>query len=382
MWAAVLRKGNIEVTQVPDPVPGPGQVLVKSLSCGICGSDLHTFQGATGAAVMARRTGSPFDFDPERDLIFGHEVCTEILEYGPETQGSLKPGTRVTSVPVGFAGGRMHAIGFSNDLPGGFAERMLLTESLLIEVPEGLSNEQVVCAEPMSVGWHAVKEAGLSTDEVPLVMGCGPVGLAVIAGLKILGMHPIVAADFSPLRRRLAASFGADVVVDPKDVSPFKQWDEVAVPNGRALPAMGYEAFYSAYASRRPCVVFECVGAPGVIQQILEGVPPNTRVIVVGVCLTVDSIQPVFAVNKMMTLKFVLGYTPDEFRESLQHIASGKINVRPMITGRVGLSGVLQAFQDLQNPMQHAKIVVEPKRQNWYERTLSRFAGVGAAESR
>jgi hypothetical protein len=56
--------------------------------------------------------------------------------------------------------------------------------------------------------------------------------------------------------------------------------------------------------------------------------------------------------------------------------------VRPMITGRVGLSGVLQAFQDLQNPMQHAKIVVEPKRQNWYERTLSRFAGVGAAESR
>src|ERR1700680_3059452 len=96
---------------------------------------------------------------------------------------------------------------------------------------------------------------------------------------------------------------------------------------------------------------------------------------VVGVCLTEDRIEPVFAVNKMMTIKFVLGYTPDEFRESLQHIASGKINVRPMITSHVGLGGVLGAFQDLQNPMQHAKIVVEPKRQSWYERTLSRFAG-------
>lgn len=382
MWAAVLRKGTIEVAQIPDPVPGPGQVLVKSLSCGICGSDLHTFQSAAGTAAMARRTGSPFDFDPEKDVVFGHEVCAEILEYGRETEGRLKRGTRVTSVPVGFGGGRLHAIGFSNDLPGGFAERMILTESLLIEVPEGLSNEQVVCAEPMAVGWHAVREAGMTADDVPLVLGCGPVGLSVIAGLRILGQHPIIAADFSPFRRKLAESFGADVVVDPSEVSPFKRWDEVAVPNGRALPSSGYEAFYTPYASRRPCIVFECVGAPGVIQQILEGVPPNSRVVVVGVCLTVDTIEPVFAVNKMMTIKFVLGYTPNEFRESLQHIASAKINVRPMITARVGLSGVLQAFQDLQNPMQHAKIIVDPKQQSWYERTLSRFAGVVASESK
>jgi threonine dehydrogenase-like Zn-dependent dehydrogenase len=114
----------------------------------------------------------------------------------------------------------------------------------------------------------------------------------------------------------------------------------------------------------------------------LEGVPPNSKLIVVGVCLTVDKIEPVFAVNKMMTMKFVLGYNTDEFRDSLQHIAGGKINVKPMITGRVGLSGVLQAFQDLQSPTQHAKIIVEPKRQSWYERTRSRFAGMAASESK
>jgi threonine dehydrogenase-like Zn-dependent dehydrogenase len=375
MWAAVYRKTNLVVAQIPDPVPGPGQVLVKTLSCGICGSDLHTFQSAVGAVAMARRTGSPFDFDPERDVVFGHEFCAEVLDYGPDTNRTIKSGTRVSAMPVGFAGNRLHAIGYSNDLPGGFGERMVLTESLLVEVPNGLSSDHAVVAEPMAVGWHAVREAGLTKDEVPLVLGCGPVGIAVIAGLKILGIHPIVAADFSPLRRKLAESFGADVVVDPAEVSPFKRWDEMALPNGRLLPASGFEAFYTNYASRRPCVVFECVGAPGVIQQILEGAPGNTRVIVVGVCLTPDRIEPAFAVNKNLTLKFVLGYTPEEFRQSLHHVANGMIDVSSMVTGHVGLGGVLQAFQDLQNPMRHAKIVVQPWRKGWYEKALALYRG-------
>jgi threonine dehydrogenase-like Zn-dependent dehydrogenase len=373
MWAEVFRKGKLVVAQIPDPVPGPGQVLVKTLSCGICGSDLHTFQSAAGAAGLARRTGSPFDFDPDRDVVFGHEYCAEVLDYGPETNKTFKRGTRVSATPIGFVGNKLHAIGYSNELPGGFAERMLLTESLMVEVPDGLPSDQAVLAEPMAVGWHAVREASLTKDEVPLVLGCGPVGIAVIAGLKILGIHPIVAADFSPLRRKLAESFGADVVVNPAEISPFTRWDEMASANGRVLPATGYEAFYLNYASRRPCIVFECVGAPGVLQQILEGAPVNTRVIVVGVCLTPDRIEPAFAVNKMITLKFVLGYSPEEFRDSLHHIAHGKIDSRSMVTGHVGLGGVLQAFRDLQNPMQHAKIVVEPWRQSWYERALARY---------
>ena len=93
---------------------------------------------------------------------------------------------------------------------------MRLTEFLLLEVPNGLSTERAALTEPMAVGYHAVKKARLEKDDAPLVIGCGPVGLAVIAALKLDGVHPIVAADFSPRRRELALQMGADFVVDPK----------------------------------------------------------------------------------------------------------------------------------------------------------------------
>ena len=82
-------------------------------------------------------------------------------------------------------------------------------------MPNGLPADQAALTEPMAVGWHAVESARLTQQDVPLVIGCGPVGLAVIAGLKVKGLHPIIAADFSPARRALALRMGADIVVDP-----------------------------------------------------------------------------------------------------------------------------------------------------------------------
>ena len=106
---------------------------------------------------------------------------------------------------------------------------MRLTELLLLEVPNGLSTERAALTEPMAVGYHAVQKARLGKDDAPLVIGCGPVGLAVIAALKLNGVHPIVAADFSPRRRELALQMGADFVVDPKEKSPYESWREMAV---------------------------------------------------------------------------------------------------------------------------------------------------------
>ena len=106
-------------------------------------------------------------------------------------------------------------VGYSNDNVGGYAERMLLSEPLLLEVPNGLAAEHAALTEPLAVGIHAVAKANIQGGEVPLVIGCGPVGLAVIAALKLKGLHPIVAADYSPARRALAEKMGADVVIDP-----------------------------------------------------------------------------------------------------------------------------------------------------------------------
>ena len=148
-------------------------------------------------------------------MVFGHEFCCEVLDYGPSTQKRFKPGTRVCSVPALLSAEGPKGIGYSNDNVGAYAERMLLSEALLLEVPNGLAAEHAALTEPLAVGIHAVEKANVRGDEVPLVIGCGPVGLAVIAGLKLKGLHPIVAADYSPARRALAEKMGADVVIDP-----------------------------------------------------------------------------------------------------------------------------------------------------------------------
>ena len=135
----------------------------------------------------------------------------------------------------------------------------------------------------MAVGYHAVEKAQLMGDEVPIVIGCGPVGLAVIAALKLEGVGPIIASDFSPMRRAMAEQMGADVILIPADHSPYEKSKEIVVPPGvdlnNPLAAMMSEL------QIKPCVVFECVGVPGLLQQVFEGTPRNARVVVVGVCM-------------------------------------------------------------------------------------------------
>jgi threonine dehydrogenase-like Zn-dependent dehydrogenase len=342
MRAAVMRDFKIIVDTLPDPEPQQGEVLVRTLACGICGSDLHALKYAEQMAMTGPEGGIPFPIDPQKDLVMGHEFCAEILEYGPETKPRLKPGTRVVSVPILPRGGGFLTVGYSNEVPGGYGELMVLAEPLLVPVPDRVTPQQAALTEPIGVGLHAVARAGLEAGDSALVLGCGPVGLAVIAALRLREVEPIVAADFSPLRRSLAESQGAHLVIDPAERSAFEAWSE--------------------RAAARPLVVFECVGVPGILQEIIREAPPQTRVVVAGVCMEEDRIQPLVAAPKELSFQFVFGYAPDEFVEALQAIADGRIEVDSMITGQVGLDGVAQAFGELGQPDRHAKILVEPSR--------------------
>jgi threonine dehydrogenase-like Zn-dependent dehydrogenase len=201
MRAAVMRNKRLVTTDLPRPDPGPGEVLVKTLACGICGSDLHALRHAEQFVAASRRAGSVFTMDLARDVVMGHEFCAEVVEHGPGTTGALRPGTRVCSRPSLIRADGPRTVGDSNDTPGGYAEYMRLTEALLLPVPNGLSTEHAALTEPMAVGLHAVAKARLEPDDAPLVIGCGPVGLAVIAALRLHGARPIVAADFSARRR-------------------------------------------------------------------------------------------------------------------------------------------------------------------------------------
>jgi threonine dehydrogenase-like Zn-dependent dehydrogenase len=184
------------------------------------------------------------------------------------------------------------------------------------------------------------------------------VGLAVIAALRLFDVRPIVAADFSRRRRELAAVLGADVVVDPAAATPWQSWREAAVwrdaTRAPALPP------WQPGPAVRPAVVFECVGVPGVLDQIMAASPRGTRIVVVGVCMEADTIHPMLGIGKELNLQFVLGYTQDEFAATLGHIANGAIAVAPLITGAVGIDGVAGAFEALASPEHHAKILVRP----------------------
>ena len=359
---AVARRGQeLVLDELPDPQPGPGQVLVKTLSCGICGSDLHALHHMDKMLEGARRTRFPDMPEPrltaKKDIVFGHEFCAEIVEFGPDCQKQLSPGTRVCSVP-GIIGGPdgFEAVGYSNDFPGGYGEYMVLTEGMLLPVPNGLPTDHAALTEPFAVGVHAVAKAAPTKDDVFLVIGCGPVGLSVISALKADGFGPVIASDFSPARRKLAETLGADIVVDPAEVSPYTKWKELGVPRTAMELTL---AQMTGQTSKRP-VIFECIGVPGILQNIIDGAPTHARIVVVGVCMEKDTIEPFIAINKQLDLHFVLGYTPDEFSNTLRRIADGEIVAAPIITGEVGLDGVAQAFKDLADPEQHAKIIIHP----------------------
>jgi len=354
---AVVRRGKTLLqVEIPQVQAQAGQVIAKTLACGICGSDLHAVHHLDTMVEMSRRAGSASSLDASADLVMGHEFCGEIVDYGPQTSRRFAPGTRVVSVPYNMSPNGPELIGYSNQFPGGFAEFMALTEATLIEVPNGLPSEHAAMVEPMSVGEHAVNSAQLSGHPVALVVGCGPVGLAVIAALKLRGVGPIIASDYSLARRRLAEQMGADIVVDPAESSPHDRWEEFDVPATLARFSMA-RLFKR---DRRPAVIFECVGVPGLLQSLIEKCPPTAQIIVVGACMEEDKIIPVLAINKQLRLQFVFGYTQDEFAQTLHSIAEGRIDVAPMYSGTVGLSGTPEAFASLAKP-EKVKIIVDPR---------------------
>ena len=337
MRASVLRDGRMVYRDdVPDPVPESGQVLVAVRSCGICGSDLH-FAAHGGemlalAGQMADVAGG-LNVDLGRDIFMGHEFCAEILEAGPGTD-THPPGTLVTSMPFLLSAKGVEPIMSSNTTMGAYAEQMLLSAPLLLPVPNGLDYKHAALTEPMAVGLHAVNKSNITPAETALVIGCGPIGIAIIAALRTRGVETIVASDFSTRRRELATTMGAHQTVDPAQGSPFD--------------------------SVKPAVVFEAVGVPGIIDEVLRRARRATRLVVAGVCMQRDTVHAFFAIAKEINIQFVFAYEPTEFADSLRAIAEGDTDVSPLITGEVGLEGVGAAFDDLADPELHCKILVTP----------------------
>ena len=356
MRAAVTRGGRLVVGEVPEPVPSSGHVVVRSLAAGICGSDLHALGDFSHFTGLMDSVGVPA-LDPGADCVFGHEFCAEIVEHGPDTARTLPVGTRVCSVPIILGPGGVEQIGYSNDYPGALAEHMVLQELLCLPVPDALTTDLAALTEPLAVGEHAVGLAGAAPGQPCLVVGCGPVGLAVIAALKGRGLGPVLAADFSPTRRRLAEAFGADEVIDPAQVSPHERWSDFGVPR-TVMERVGAGMLGGTVPDP---VIFEAVGVPGMLQSLIAEAPPRSRIVVVGVCMHTDTIEPFMAVTKEMELRFSFGYSPEEFAATLARLATGVPGADLLVTSTLGLDGAPGAFDTLRAPGEHGKILITPQ---------------------
>lgn len=189
MRAAVAHSGGISVEEVDEPSPGPAQVLLASRAGGICGSDLHMLDG-----LAAMGTAAPA-------MVLGHEFCAEVLDYGPGGARRYPVGTLVCAVPYATGPDGPELVGYSARFPGAFGERMVIDAERLVRVPDGIAVDHAALTEPLAVGLHAVNTARLQPGDPSMVLGCGPIGLAVLCALKAKGHGPVIAVDFSPARR-------------------------------------------------------------------------------------------------------------------------------------------------------------------------------------
>jgi len=380
MKAAVCQQGEFSVQDVERPAPGPGQVLLRVVRAGICGSDLHARQHTDELAALGTDLGYEAIMRPEQQVVLGHEFVGELVSYGPKTRRRWKPGTRIVGVPMVKHSDEIHMVGFDQAAPGAFAEYVVVQEAFAFAVPKDVSDEAAAFTEPLAVAWHAVRRGEVGRRPA-IVIGCGPIGLASILMLKASGVKTIVASDLSPARRALAKQCGATVVVDPREQSPWTAYTQpgpvgsiteladfglTAIGRMRTVPLLPWGRVLRAGeklgAAPSGPVVFECVGVPGVMDQIFAAAPVRSRVVGVGVCMEPDTMRTVLALNKEIELRFVFAYDPEEFQHALDLIASGRVDPTPLHTGTVGLGQLAQAFLDLGSPEEHAKILVDPAR--------------------
>jgi (R,R)-butanediol dehydrogenase/meso-butanediol dehydrogenase/diacetyl reductase len=325
---------------VPDPAPAADELLVRIGGSGICGTDLHL----TEAPGMLP-AGS----------ILGHEFAGEIVAVGARARGAWRTGQRVAVAPY-LACGTCHACldggdvlfcpsvrytGFG-ELSGGYAEYARAGSGEVVLLPESVPDRIGATVEPLCVGLQAVEHAGLELGARVLVIGAGPIGLAVAQWARFAGAGRVVVSEPAAGRLALAAAFGASAGIDPSR-------EDVAQSFARA-------------AGGPPDVVFECVGAPGLIQKCVELVRPKGQIVVVGVCMGADPWRPGSAIQKGLTFRFSIGYRVRHFRLAVEMLASGRIASAPMITRTLGFAEFADAFEALKRPGAECKLILEPGR--------------------
>ena len=333
MRAAVLTAIGkpLEVETLADPTPGPKDVIVKVGRCGICGSDLHISEDPI--------------FGVPAGVVLGHEYSGEVIEVGREVS-RVKVGDRLAVFPLESCGEcgacrtgqpawceKQMTVG-----GGGYGQFSKVAEHQCVRMPDGVSLDDGALVEPMAVGLHAVNVSGMFSGARVLVVGAGPIGLAVVFWARRMGAGKIACTASSTRRADLALELGASVFVAPSD-TPVEDVN-------RALGGP-------------PEIVFECVGKPGLIQRCIDHVHTRGTVVVAGLCTTPDSINPFWLIQKEARVQPSAFYDLRDFQTTLDLFDSGMTVPHEMITDHVSLEAMPAAFEALKQRTHQCKVMVK-----------------------
>jgi len=316
---------------LPDPTPGAGDVVVKVGRCGICGSDLHMTEDPA--------------YGCKHGDVLGHEFAGEVVGMGKDVTG-LKTGDLVAVIPLKSCGNCEHCrkgqvqwcIGFGLQ-GGGYAEYAVTKPNQCVKLGADVSLADGAIIEPMAVALHGVNLSGMKTGDRVLVLGAGPIGLAVAFWARRLGAARVAVQDISTFQETRALDMGADhFVVDPAD------------PVGSAERALGGKAD----------IVFECVGMPGLIAQAVNQVKPQGTILLLGLCTKPDTFNSFAMLSKEVKLVTSAFFTVPEYEMSLAALDRGAMEPRLLVTETISLDATPEVFESLKQRSGQCKVLIAP----------------------
>jgi len=325
MRAAVFTgPGNpLSIQEIDKPTIAEDEMLVRVSHCGICGTDIH-----------ASREG-PF-MAPE-NTVFGHEFSGEIVEVGKSlAAANFEAGDRVTSLP--FVKDQTIGLG---DVTGAYAEYVKVDPASVVRIPDELDNRNAALVEPLAIGLHSVKMAEGVSERRVLIIGAGPIGLACALWCRFFGARNVVLSEMSSARIAMANTLGFKDIIDPAEDVTLQ---------------------FQTLTGSDPEVQFDCVGAPGILQQCIERAPKRGLIMGIGLCDHPDNITPLVAFTKELRIQWAVAYDKEDWDFTMDMVVAGRIDGSPMITDVVSLDELPEAFEALRSPSDQCKVLIDLRR--------------------
>ncbi len=332
-----LEPGKVQVREVPEPSPGPGEILVRVASCGICGSDVHGYR----SGIIAP------------GCVMGHEYAGWVEGLGEGVEAP-SPGTLVAGNSVLSCGQcswcRRGQENFCNDLrllgvsaDGAFAPLVAVPASSVVAAPG--ADPRILClAEPLATAVRAVRSAPVFPGEAVLVTGGGPIGLLCLALLRAMGAAPVVVSEPREARQEAALALGADAVLDPRRQS--------LATYASSLPSGGFAR------------VLECSGTPGALEEATGLLRPGGTLTLVGLCEEPVPTDFLGIISRELRLTSAYLNASDDFEVAIALLTSGRLQVETIIHLEVGLEEIPDLLEELAEGRGRggaaAKVLVRP----------------------